>query len=510
MADYPDPAKAGVHVDETLGDYHLTRLLYKGTMTKTYRAKQSSVGRYVILVRMMPAAVQKEEAVNGFLADVRAKAKLNHPVLGKVYEAVNGNGECYFTKEELPGKTLEDIIDQEEKLSPLEVSRILRALAEAMVYCQKHNVAIIPISPHYIFISKSSVRVGTVAIAGEPNKHAYQQSKFLIGELLLDILSNEGKGQTRVSQVLNYMTKRNASQPLTWPDVLRKITAVVESTRDGKDDLAAPTERLTTSFMSYRVPFRIWRNVTRIFIGAAAALVIFSLITFFKKQGSSEGRAKDNKSVLILEGEYETPNGDSVRVKSFLIDSHEVTIAEYQEFLADLETLSLENRKAYDHPDQPDDKEGHLPRGWYGTLNDIQHRDKGDEKHVDLDYPIVNIDWWDAYAYAEWKGRRLPSSDEWVAVASKIINTQQIYDRWTSVGKNEQDKSYLGLVDIAGGVREWLSDVAINPAYPYDEPKPVAAGASFNLPYDGIYARHFMNDRNAAFLDLGFRTVVSK
>ena len=37
--------------------------------------------------------------------------------------------------------------------------------------------------------------------------------------------------------------------------------------------------------------------------------------------------------------------------------------------------------------------------------------------HLDVNYPAVNIDWFDAYAYAKWKGHRLPTDEEWEKAA---------------------------------------------------------------------------------------------
>ncbi len=85
------------------------------------------------------------------------------------------------------------------------------------------------------------------------------------------------------------------------------------------------------------------------------------------------------------------------RVGSFRIDRDEVTNRQYRDFLA-------AGGHASCHPSEPSGKD-HTPQFWSEpTLN-------GD------DQPVVGVDWFDAYAYAHWAGKRLPTEDEWERAA---------------------------------------------------------------------------------------------
>lgn len=85
--------------------------------------------------------------------------------------------------------------------------------------------------------------------------------------------------------------------------------------------------------------------------------------------------------------------------EDFFVDVHEVTNAEYRKFLR-----AAGSDRSYAHPDEPPDK-SRVPDGW-------------DDLGADRDgYPVVGIDWFDAYAYAQWAGKRLPSRDEWEKAA---------------------------------------------------------------------------------------------
>lgn len=85
-------------------------------------------------------------------------------------------------------------------------------------------------------------------------------------------------------------------------------------------------------------------------------------------------------------------------VPPFYIDRYPVTNGEYDEFVADVEA----NGHEYCHPSEPDDKDH--------TRNTI-HENVGD------DHPVVGIDFYDAYAYAQWAGKDLPLEEEWEAAA---------------------------------------------------------------------------------------------
>lgn len=84
-------------------------------------------------------------------------------------------------------------------------------------------------------------------------------------------------------------------------------------------------------------------------------------------------------------------------VAAFRIDLLDVSNAEYRQFVDYTET-TLD--QTIQHPDAPPLKD-HRPPSWSSATP------------VDDNESVTGIDWFDAYAYAQWKKKRLPTAAEW-------------------------------------------------------------------------------------------------
>lgn len=84
-------------------DYILTKLLGENPQTCIWLAEQVSVRRNVVLEQLRNTQRSDREE---FLAAVRAKASVDHPLIASVYEAINDEDTCFFTREWLPGEKI--------------------------------------------------------------------------------------------------------------------------------------------------------------------------------------------------------------------------------------------------------------------------------------------------------------------------------------------------------------------------------------------------------------------
>ncbi len=180
-------------------------------------------------------------------------------------------------------------------------------------------------------------------------------------------------------------------------------------------------------------------------------------------QEALAGQKEKYGSVLIPAGEFLMGTNDArddaypqhrVYLDAYEIDCYEVTNAQYWEFL---DYIKRTNDHSKCHKDEPSGKD-HTPKFW-------------DNEYYSMpDYPVVRIDWFDAYAYATWAGKRLPTEAEWEKAARGPDGRKFPWgNEWDParcnltgepkpVGSIESGKSIYGCYDMAGSVYEWCAD----------------------------------------------------
>jgi len=127
---------------------------------------------------------------------------------------------------------------------------------------------------------------------------------------------------------------------------------------------------------------------------------------------------------------------------------------------------------------------------------------------IDMNCPQFLVTWWDAYAYAKWKGRELPTEEQWEKAARgtdarqypwgndwdpKKCNSAADYNedprtkgsvdgwnRWCPVDAIMADKSPYGVIGMAGNVSEWTD------SWDPKHERPVIRGGNYHTPENKV------------------------
>lgn len=237
-----------------------------------------------------------------------------------------------------------------------------------------------------------------------------------------------------------------------------------------------------------------------------------------------------------------------VTLDRFAIDRYEVTNSQYRRFL---EWVRRTNDHTHCNPDEPPEWD-HTPRYWRNfnpLLDDAAYARTtpfGLETFRADDTPVVGVDWYDAYAYAAWVGKRLPTEAEWELAARGTDGRRWPWgDGWqwglaniggekrgqdVSAGGTEKDgyiypapvasfpggRSPFGVDDMAGNVAEWSADwydpnyygegATTNPTGPAEgRTRVVRGGSSRNAPSSVRAAKRSFHEPEFKTFTLGFR-----
>ena len=496
-----------------IGDYLLNELLYDGTTTRTWRARQVSISREVIIDSLNLEQQSDEAVVSAFISDVRAKAQVDHPLIGSVFEAVREGRLCFYARENLTGETLDDLQNSSTQLSPAKVAHIIRQIAEANLYLEEHKIASLPISPEQIIISEHSLaRQINMAVGGDRDPRVATADKYTLAIALQGILKPNLAGSTRTLSLLDYMADLEREIPLTWEQI-RDLSEGVEQ------QLAEPSQPVPLENSTVRLIKR--DNSKKLFmlagigIGAAIAITIGSLLM---NQPVRPKQRELTSMVQIPAGSYPTHDGTQVALSAFWIDCHEVTIAEYAKFLEAMEILSRQQISIYEHEDQPESKRNHQPHDWDNLYAAAKDGAVWNGLTVDPNCPVIGIDWWDAFAYCNYKRRRLPTQEEWYATLHHSLGEGTLTPSlWGPVDQQGDDSTGNNIHGLAGNVAEWASKMSKDPAFPTKPKMPLILGGSYLKKRSNATSREWLNHstlelddaRSLYHADLGFRTVSS-
>lgn len=495
-----------------IGDYLLKEILHEGETVRTWLAQQVSVQREVIIDSLNSAVHRDEILVTNFLSDIRAKARLDHPLIGSVFEAIQEQDICAYARENLSGTTLEQLTQANNLLTPREIVHILRQIAEANLYLENNNIASLPIQPHEIFFGdKYLTRMVNMAVGGERLYDVATQDKAMLGASFLALIKPSQPGATRTTSLLTIMADQKRDPPITWEQI-RELSEGIERQLSQQQPSAAlsPESNIKEKQQSTKTVY--------IAVGTFAICAIIALILYAKSNAPDPPR-ETSYSVEIPTGRYPTHDGQKVKHQPFTIDAHEVTIAEYKKFLDYLSTAAaLGTEDIFDHENQPDEKADHIPADWEAMYKAARKNKpwiylEGSspvELILDLNSPVINVDWYDAYAYAEWKKHRLPTQEEWYAALS-FSNTEPESLEASAYGPVDQisnDITDNNIHGLAGNVTEWTRVSGRNPALPSMPKRPILCGGSFRRnKTNGATAREWVETRLERRPDLGFRTV---
>lgn len=133
-----------------LGRYVDLEILGQGGMGAVYRARDPALDRTVAIKVVLDAT---PEFLQRFEREARAIARLSHPNVVQVYDVgQDESGWPYFVMELVPGRSLDAILKERNRLPPAEVADLIRQAAEGLEAAHQAGIVHRDVKPHNLLL----------------------------------------------------------------------------------------------------------------------------------------------------------------------------------------------------------------------------------------------------------------------------------------------------------------------------------------------------------------------
>ena len=387
----------------TFGSYTLLSPAGPHSLGRLYWAKHQQLERQVqLLIPPVGSSV--------FSKTIRNYARLNHPSVYSLYESVPSGDRIFVALEPVLHSSLLHLQNKNSSIELISGARLANSLASVLSEMESSSIPARLLGAYDYTLSPSGTpRLRNPAIApSSPEASLFENTSQLAS--LLETLIPETPTSAELLRIL-----RN---PGTSAFDLLHRTRDFERQLADVQEVHVRSEEIEAAQKMIRA--RIIRRWT-IAVGSIAAIlfsVIATWIIYDRLFLDLPGKLGDAE-ILVPTGQLTLPDSTN-NVPAFHLDRHEVTIGQYEQFLAAMGSdpnwktflpASITSSKT-----TPSDFE---PVGWKDILTRARKGDKYNSQiRITRDTPVFFVDYSSAYAYAKWKKRRLPSRTEWLRASS--------------------------------------------------------------------------------------------
>jgi formylglycine-generating enzyme required for sulfatase activity len=488
---FPIPCVQGVeHIDRWLhilnsltedlrgteiSGYQLTGLVGQNEMARIYSAHQPAIRRDVQLILLPTLATEEEK--KSFRQIASARAGNTHPVIYAIYEEDEVDGRAFIAQEPINAPNLLQLSLENTTFESRILAKIMHTAGTAIKHHQTHKIPYQPLRSSHITLSQEGViKFMNTALPAEYSIPSEQEQLQFLAQIIREFVPTGEPLHTGLNNLLVAME----SGTVLLDDVVRRSNAI--------DIELAPVKFTPQRQEAVIAEQQIKKARHSFWVATIIGVVALSLFgTWFIVYALSSKvlvpPGKDFKTQLSIPAGTVNVSSKSFPVAAFHIDEYEVTIGQYKKFL---EAVKDKNPQDYLPPDLKMEKQNFIPADWDNILKIIQKKKDLEGSLLTNDSPIFNIDYADAYAYAKWAGKRLPTELEWMRAAGgdnhfqypwgsqadlskantgadkNTTSTQALagsldgFRGTNPVDAKDSDSSPFGVKGLAGNVSEWV------------------------------------------------------
>src|SRR5438128_2517437 len=131
-------------IGEHIGNWVVEKELGRGAMGRVYLAREeataASSGQQVAIKVLAPELAQDPRFQQRFQREIEALSALDHPHIIHFHESGIKDGLFYYVMEYVEGRSLEDVLEERERLPPREVLEVALQVGRALKHAHDHGI----------------------------------------------------------------------------------------------------------------------------------------------------------------------------------------------------------------------------------------------------------------------------------------------------------------------------------------------------------------------------------
>lgn len=169
--------------ERVLGNrYEIQQVLGEGGMAKVFLGTDRVLSRTVAVKVLSPQYAEDQQFVARFRREAQAAAALNHPNIVSVFDTGSTGNVHYIVMEYVQGRTLQDLLREESRLTPERSTEIGEAVARALSAAHAKGLVHRDIKPGNIMITREGqVKVMDFGIARATSSDTVTQTAAVLG-----------------------------------------------------------------------------------------------------------------------------------------------------------------------------------------------------------------------------------------------------------------------------------------------------------------------------------------
>ena len=167
--------------EDTEGEFEVERPIGRGGMAVVYLATEVHLHRKVA-IKVLPPELTFGHGVERFKREARTAAALDHPNIIPIYRIASGGKVFWYAMKYLEGKSLDELLKEQERFSLDQTIDILEQVAEALDHAHEHGVVHRDVKPANVMLdSRGRVTVTDFGIAKAFSEGTLTASGSVVG-----------------------------------------------------------------------------------------------------------------------------------------------------------------------------------------------------------------------------------------------------------------------------------------------------------------------------------------